>query len=380
MSTTRPHPDRSRRLVLFGAVSVALISTWSAYLAMVYFGMDVLGMAPTVAYTTAGVFELSLVTVALLAREAAKTNRPGGTLLTLTWLLSGASGFFAGWHELYIGHPLGAAIFRFLVPLLAALMWHLALIGDRHLASGRTWSSMRQGARMHALFLSIDAERRARRADDGRRRSARRIARAERRRLRARAVALRTVPPDSMRAQVATWRDALSAVDEGAAEAVSLADSDAARMTARDVRDGRDVQVTGVLDDERIVTVSVPDAQVLHVREELDATDRETARRGLPGEGDTTVPDGERVPAVGVPDVRAAEGVQVSETVDVPDAQPAPPTDEELVRMRRSGMSYRRIAKEAGLAHSTVEARIKRQIMRRDDGPMNVYEMAAARA
>ncbi|MCF4122187.1 hypothetical protein L1785_14495 [Antribacter sp. KLBMP9083] len=227
--TTTPAPG-SRRLVLAGAVSVALISTGSAYLAMVAFGLDVLGMSPAVAFTTAGVFELSLITVALLAREAARDNRPGGTLLTLTWVLSSASGGFAAWHELYIGHEAGAAFFRFLVPLLAALMWHLALIGDRHLATGRTWTQVRAGGRMHALFLATEDLYRAQAADDGTHTARRRIARAEAARRRARAVALRTVPPDQMRATVTAWLDSMRAVGEGTADTASLFTEDTARL------------------------------------------------------------------------------------------------------------------------------------------------------
>ncbi|WP_454858441.1 hypothetical protein [Promicromonospora soli] len=221
MSTNNTRPG-SRRLVLAGAVSVALISTVSAYLAMVGFGTDVLGMDPVTAYTTAGVFELSLVTVALLAREAARDNRPGGTLLTLTWALSSASGVFAAVHEVYLGHPAGAVAFRFIVPLLAALMWHLALIGDRHLASGASWSSMRQTARMHALFLTVEDAARVHEAGTGTPGGRRAIERAEARRRRARAVALRTVPPEQMRHHVAAWLESLSAVAD--------ATTDVARM------------------------------------------------------------------------------------------------------------------------------------------------------
>ncbi|MFE7506536.1 hypothetical protein [Promicromonospora sp. NPDC057488] len=214
--TTNDAPRRgSRRLVLGGAVSVAVISTLSAYLAMVGFGRDVLGMDAATAYSTAGVFELSLVTVALLAREAAKDNRPGGTLLMLTWALSGTSGVFASIHEVYLGHPVGAVLFRFVVPLLAALMWHLALIGDRHLASGATWSSIRQSMRMHALFLTVEDAARAHAADDGTPAARRAIAKAEARRLAARAVALKSVPPAQMRTQTAEWLESLSAVADG---------------------------------------------------------------------------------------------------------------------------------------------------------------------
>ncbi|MBO0609376.1 hypothetical protein [Myceligenerans salitolerans] len=224
--TTLTRTTSSRGLVLAAAVSVALISTVGAYLAMVQFGIDVLAMDAATAYATAGVFELSLVTVALLAREAAKDNRPGGTLLTLTWFLSSASGAFAAWHELFIGHTLGAAVFRFLVPLLAALMWHLALIGDRHLATGQSWTGARQARRMHALFLATEDLFRAQHH------GGRRLAAAEARRRRARAVALRTVPPEAMRSQVATWCEALGAVGEGTADVARLHTEDRARLAA----------------------------------------------------------------------------------------------------------------------------------------------------
>ncbi|GAB4084090.1 hypothetical protein GCM10028784_07200 [Myceligenerans cantabricum] len=224
--TTLTRPASSRGLVLAAAVSVALISTVGAYLAMVAFGIDVLAMDAATAYATAGVFELSLVTVALLAREAAKDNRPGGTLLTLTWALSSASGAFAAWHELFIGHPAGAAVFRFLVPLLSALMWHLALIGDRHLATGQSWTGARQARRMHALFLATEDLFRAQHH------GGRRLAAAEARRRRARAVALRTVPPEAMRGQVATWVEALGAVGEGTADVARLHTEDRARLSA----------------------------------------------------------------------------------------------------------------------------------------------------
>ncbi|MFD2027878.1 winged helix-turn-helix domain-containing protein [Promicromonospora aerolata] len=230
---------RSRRLVLTGAISVALISTGSAYLAMVQFGIDVLAMNQGTAYATAGVFELSLVTVALLAREAARDNRPGGTLLALTWALSSASGVFAAWHEAYIDHPLGAVVFRFVVPLLAALMWHLALIGDRHLATGTSWSAMRQSARMHALFLSTEDLFRAQSLSDGSRTARRRLARAEAGRRRARSVALRTVPPTEMRAQVAAWCEALAAVGDGTADVARLHLADRQRLTGILVDDER---------------------------------------------------------------------------------------------------------------------------------------------
>lgn len=95
-TTNRRHPRASTIL----AVLVAGIATVNAYLAMVAFAIDMVGMDEGTAYVTAGVFELSLFTVAVLAREAAKDNRPNGILLTLTWVLSGASGVFAAIHPM----------------------------------------------------------------------------------------------------------------------------------------------------------------------------------------------------------------------------------------------------------------------------------------
>lgn len=213
-----------RGLILFGAVSVALISTAAAYVAMVGFGRDVLEMGAINAYAFAGVFELSLVTVALMAREAAQQDRPAQTLLTLTWLLSAASGFFAGWHEIYLGHAATAAAFRFIVPLLAALMWHLALVGDRHLAMERSWSDLRMGARMHALLATRVEWRRAR-DTAARKRTAssrRKLERAQKRYWRAEAVALRSVAPGAMRDQITQWVDAFAAVAEGTRQADRL--------------------------------------------------------------------------------------------------------------------------------------------------------------
>lgn len=216
-STRRPQPSTSRRYVLGGATAVALLSTAAAYVAMVGFGRDVLAMGAVNAYAFAGVFELSLVTVALMAREAAQQDRPAQTLLTLTWLLSAASGYFAGWHEIHLEHGATAAAFRFVVPLLAALMWHLALVGDRHLATGRSWSDMRTNARMHAMMLTAEAWHRARAEYEANptKGNARRLEEATRRRLRARSVALRTVDPADMDRRVAEWSSAIEAVTRG---------------------------------------------------------------------------------------------------------------------------------------------------------------------
>src|SRR5690606_10238925 len=102
MSTTdhtTAAPGGSRRLVLTLAVTVALLCTAVAYEGMFQFGRDMLGWGVVVALAFAGIFELAQLTVALLAREAIKDGRPAGTLLTITWMLAGASGVLAAWHE-----------------------------------------------------------------------------------------------------------------------------------------------------------------------------------------------------------------------------------------------------------------------------------------
>jgi hypothetical protein len=407
---------RSRRLVLTGAISVALISTGSAYLAMVQFGIDVLAMNQGTAYATAGVFELSLVTVALLAREAARDNRPGGTLLTLTWALSSASGVFAAWHEAYIGHPVGAILFRFIVPLLAALMWHLALIGDRHLATGTSWSAMRQSARMHALFLSTEDLFRAQSLHDGSRAARRRLARAEAGRRRARSVALRTVPPMEMRAQVAAWCEALAAVGDGTADVARLHLADRQRLTGILVDDElMDGRVSDTRDGARAgVGVGAPDYE----RRAADAvaaefSDARPAPRGRDGDTygedfldrdvydggvyDGEVFDGETdrrsarvsaaldTPRQGVSE-RAPEGDLAERDAEVLAAEPAEAADratanvreslpprrrprrntglgtedaERMIQLRTKGRTYREIAEEVGVSRSTVGKRMR---------------------
>ncbi|MEU4387951.1 winged helix-turn-helix domain-containing protein [Promicromonospora sp. NPDC023805] len=404
---------RSRRLVLTGAISVALISTGSAYLAMVQFGIDVLAMNQGTAYATAGVFELSLVTVALLAREAARDNRPGGTLLALTWALSSASGVFAAWHEAYIGHPIGAVLFRFIVPLLAALMWHLALIGDRHLATGTSWSAMRQSARMHALFLTTEDLFRAQSLHDGSRAARRRLARAEAGRRRARSVALRTVPPMEMRAQVAAWCEALAAVGDGTADVARLHLADRQRLTGilvdDELMDGR------VSDTRAGLGVGAPDYE----RRAADAVAAEFADvrpvargrdGGVLGEDllDRDVYDGEvydgevfdgetdrrsaRVsaaldtPRQGVSERAPAPESDPDQGAELPVEEPAEAADratanvrealpprrrprrntglgtedaERMIQLRTKGRTYREIAEEVGVSRSTVGKRMR---------------------
>ncbi|WP_125775351.1 hypothetical protein [Antribacter gilvus] len=220
--TTTTTPGGSRRLVLTLAVAVALLCTGVAYEGMYGFGRDMLDWDLGVALAFAGIFELAQLTVALLAREAIKDGRPAGTLLTITWMLAAASGLLAAWHELAAGHGLGAALFRIAAPVLAAGLWHLVLLGDQHLATGRTWSQIRQTARMHALFLTVEDAARAYAAGTDTPAARRAIARAEAKRRRARAIALKTVPPHEVAAEVSAWLQSLSAVGDAVADVARM--------------------------------------------------------------------------------------------------------------------------------------------------------------
>ncbi|MGH3976871.1 MAG: hypothetical protein ACRDS9_26665, partial [Pseudonocardiaceae bacterium] len=238
-------PHRSRGLVLALPSATALISTASAYFAMVKFGTDVLAMDALSSYALSGVFELTLMGVALLAREAALENRPNERLLTITWALSAASGAFAASHEIHEGHGVFAAAFRFLVPLLAALMWHLVLVGDQHLASGRSLSRIRAGRQMHTLFIAAEAWIKAStEADtaDGTRTGAKlrkKAEKAEKAFRGARSAALRNVPPDQIDREVSEWVAAFIRVNRGIEQIGALSDlgrpsSAAVALAARD--------------------------------------------------------------------------------------------------------------------------------------------------
>lgn len=248
-------PHRSRGLVLALPSATALISTASAYFAMVKFGTDVLAMDALSSYALSGVFELTLMGVALLAREAAIENRPNERLLTITWALSAASGAFAASHEIHEGHGVFAAAFRFLVPLLAALMWHLVLVGDQHLASGRSLSRIRAGRQMHTLFIAAEAWIKSSTEADaaGDTRSGRKIRKkaekAEKAFRHARSAALRNVPPDQIDREVSEWVAAFIRVNRGIEQIGALSDlvrpsASAVSLAARDALTVRQVTAT----------------------------------------------------------------------------------------------------------------------------------------
>lgn len=232
MTSTTAQPEaapaqQSRGLILIGAIALAAIATGSAYIAMVGFGRDVVGMSAGVAYTTAGFLEGCLVMVALMAREAAQQERPNGLLLGLTWAFSAASAVFAAWHEIELGHSPAAAVFRFLVPFVAALMWHLVLVGDRHLATGRSWSQLRASGRMHAALEAVEDYHDAWKLHNdpehgGTAATRKQLVKAREQMKRAGRIARRTVDPEQMGDELAKFVDAFQEFAGGVETAWNL--------------------------------------------------------------------------------------------------------------------------------------------------------------
>lgn len=189
------------------ANTVATVATLSSYLAMVNFARDVLEMSAFLAYTTAGVFELMLFTVAIFARERAKDGKPYGAFMILTVVFATIAGGFAGWEELHAGHPLAAAAFRLFVAWSAAAAWHFDFLGLKELSTGISWRASRINRRMQAVQEATEALFRAR--DIGKRRA---ILRHERAYIRAVSRARHLVTPDEMRALTEAQQDSADAL------------------------------------------------------------------------------------------------------------------------------------------------------------------------
>ena len=393
---------QGRGLVMFAVVAAAAIATTLAYSGMVKFGVDVAGMTLVEAYALGGFLEVSLVAVALMARQAALDGRPYGVLLTLTWVFSAASGTFAAMHELVLG---GATtpymvIFRFAPPLVAALMWHLALVGERHLVTGASLDERRRESRVLRYMVAREKWRDARYDDAGTARSRRRIGRAYARERAARNAALKYLPLTEFGARMDAWVEQFETAEQHGGRVDALVTSGRMRgvrgASEAHVLDAQELQAAGhvaeltaeVTDSDRAADVEAPDARDVPDVEDSDAPDVRDA-----GEVDPSamldVPDADVV-QVADDGVRAA-GAEVDQVYtegaspDVPDdehvsARPAvaepladavrasrEATDQELVAMRDAGMSYRKIGKEVGLPHSTVEGRVKRYQRERQD-------------
>lgn len=201
--TQRNRPKLSTVL----ANSVATVATLSSYIAMVNFATHVLEMSPIYAYATAGVFEMMLFTVAILARERAKDGKPYGMFMILTIVFATAAGCFAGWEEIYVGHPWGAAVFRLMVAWSAAAAWHFEFLGLKELSTGISWRAARINRRMQAVQEATEALFRAR--DIGKTSV---IKKREKAYIRAVSRARHLVTPDEMRALTEAQQDSADAL------------------------------------------------------------------------------------------------------------------------------------------------------------------------
>lgn len=228
---------RGRHLPMVAVVLAAFIATALAYSGMVLFGLEVAHMTPIEAYALAGFLEVSLVAVALMARNAALEARPYGVLLTLTWILSGTSGLFAALHEIAVPNestPYMVA-FRFVPPLVAALMWHLALVGERHLVTGHTLDERRRESRVHQYVTALEMWRDARLDSSGSRRGMRKIREMHRRQRAARDRALKLLTVEDFERRMQVWVERLEAAERHGNRLDTIGASSVKRGVARGV-------------------------------------------------------------------------------------------------------------------------------------------------
>ncbi|WP_407318796.1 helix-turn-helix domain-containing protein [Isoptericola halotolerans] len=226
---------RGRHLPMVAVVVAAFIATALAYSGMVLFGLEVANMEPLEAYALAGFLEVSLIAVALMARNAALEGRPYGVLLTLTWILSGTSGVFAALHEVAV--PTASTpymvVFRFVPPLVAAMMWHLALVGERHLVTGHTLDERRREHRVHQYVTALEMWRDARLDSSGSRRSTKKIRAAHERQRAARDRALKLLTVEDFERRMQVWVERLEAAERHGSRLDTIGASSAKRGTAR---------------------------------------------------------------------------------------------------------------------------------------------------
>ncbi|PFG42359.1 Homeodomain-like domain-containing protein [Isoptericola jiangsuensis] len=226
---------RGRHLPMIAVVVAATIATALAYRGMVLFGLEVAHMTPVEAYGMAGFLEVSLVAVALMARNAALEGRPYGVLLTLTWVLSGTSGVFAALHEVAV--PTESTpymvVFRFVPPLVAALMWHLALVGERHMVTGHTLDERRRESRVHQYVTALEQWRDARVDSSGSASDLRKVRAAHQNQRAARDGALKLLTVEDFERRMQVWVERLEAAERHGNRLDLIGASSVKRGTAR---------------------------------------------------------------------------------------------------------------------------------------------------
>ncbi|WP_418277722.1 hypothetical protein ACNHYB_07070 [Isoptericola jiangsuensis] len=316
-----PRPRyRGRHLPMVAVVVAATIATALAYSGMVLFGLEVAHMSPLEAYGLAGFLEVSLVAVALMARNAALEGRPYGILLTLTWVLSGTSGMFAALHEIAV--PTDSTpymvVFRFVPPLVAALMWHLALVGERHMVTGHTLDERRREHRVHGYVSALEQWRDARVDSTGSRRDLRKVRTAHQKQRAARDGALKLLTVEDFEQRMQVWVERLEAAERHGNRLDQIGASSVKRGTARGPADGGSLEL-------REVPAPAPEARGLERLAHESSRDAARPAAREPQRGSTTsVPAADPGAVAAAPD--APEPAARPESGPEGDAQPYVPS------------------------------------------------------
>lgn len=158
--------DSARTWALAVTIGGAAMATALSYVFITQFFTDVAGMPLWQAYAFGGFLEVCLVGAGLQARARILDGAEAGVLITLTWVFSGISAALSASHEivhigpngvpvldLSSGSPL-TMIVRAVAPLVAAIMWHLLLIGEKHLVSGLPRGYRRHARLMHTYLFA----------------------------------------------------------------------------------------------------------------------------------------------------------------------------------------------------------------------------------
>lgn len=166
------------------------------------------------AWAIGAVIDLAVVVLALQAREAVMSGRGGHLEMALTWVASIASGAAsASWQFGRAG--VQAAAVRLVLPLLAACLWHLSIVGQRAATDDRP---ARRQARVSRLILNLALAQ----SDPGD------TARARRRQRHARRALLRHMASASLAAQdqdLVWWRGLIASVTIDDAPALDAFDA-----------------------------------------------------------------------------------------------------------------------------------------------------------
>lgn len=158
--------DSARTWALTTTITGAVMATILSYVLITQFFTDVAGLPQWQAYAFGGFLEVCLIAAGLQARARILAGGEAGVLITLTWVFSGISAVLSASHEivyltpdgqpvldLTFGSPLTMTI-RAVAPLVAAIMWHVLLIGEQHLVSGLPRGYRRHARLMHTYLFA----------------------------------------------------------------------------------------------------------------------------------------------------------------------------------------------------------------------------------